>query len=755
MANVLEILVRTVDQASGPARNIVGALGGIASAATAAGVAVAAASVAVGAASVKTAADFEQSLANTASATGATKDQLAALRQEALAIGKDTSKSASESAEAMGELVKAGLSIEQVVGGAARSVVQLAEATGSDVSDMAVLVSNSLNTFQRDGIKAAKVADIVAKAANASAIGTKDISFALAAVGPVAAQAGLSMQDFATAIGILGNNALKGSDAGTSLKTMLMRLTAPTDDAKAVLDGLNVSIFDAAGKTRNFRDILGDLQKSLAGATEEQRAATLTTLFGSDAIRAANILLGEGTEGWDKFNAAMGGAPNVAEQAAMRMNTLNGRIEQIKGTIETGAILIGEKFLPALTGIADAALGGLNYLLEADWSRMSIALGVIAINAQAMLAAVLPIFGNAPDAMGPAIVKTVNDVAMQLAYFSGVVRTVFIDQVVPWVTNAAKVIQRVFSGEWTAAFTEWTEPALGSLGDRLADIYQFVLEWLGKSLVSIVDQLAEWGGAFLDWIGPVVPVLIRQLGTFLDRMIGWFYVTALPSIVGQLAQWGVALVSWIVPRIPGMLLELAKLQQELNGWIIGRLPEIQKYLGEWADRFLKWVETDVMPKLPGVLDSIIKEIRTWSSGNQKALEDVGQTMGTALIKGIVNGFRSIKLPMPAFAVKYIDGPGGIKIPSGFDVMKGLVDLGAIIPALADGGIVTKPTLALIGEAGPEAVVPLKNGGGQMGGGVHVHFHGPVYGVSDLENLVTKMVISGQKRGRLTGLVAQT
>jgi hypothetical protein len=270
-----------------------------------------------------------------------------------------------------------------------------------------------------------------------------------------------------------------------------------------------------------------------------------------------------------------------------------------------------------------------------------------------------------------------------------------------------------------------------------------------------VDQLAEWGGAFLDWIGPVVPVLIRQLGTFLDRMIGWFYVTALPSIVGQLAQWGVALVSWIVPRIPGMLLELAKLQQELNGWIIGRLPEIQKYLGEWADRFLKWVETDVMPKLPGVLDSIIKEIRTWSSGNQKALEDVGQTMGTALIKGIVNGFRSIKLPMPAFAVKYIDGPGGIKIPSGFDVMKGLVDLGAIIPALADGGIVTKPTLALIGEAGPEAVVPLKNGGGQMGGGVHVHFHGPVYGVSDLENLVTKMVISGQKRGRLTGLVAQT
>ncbi len=755
MANVLEILVRTVDQASGPAKNIVGALGGIAGAATAAGAAIAAVSVAAGAAAVKTAADFEQSLANTAAATGATTDQMAALRKEALAIGKDTSKSASESAEAMGELVKAGLSIEQVVSGAARSVVQLAEATGSDVSDMAILVSNSLNTFRRDGIKAAEVADIVAKAANASAIGTKDISFALAAVGPVAAQAGLSMQDFATAVGILGNNALKGSDAGTSLKTMLMRLTAPTDDAKAVLDELGVKVFDAAGKTRGFRDILGDLQKSLAGATEEQKAATLTTLFGSDAIRAANILLGAGVEGWDAFNKTMGEAPSVAEQSAMRLDTVNGTIEQIKGTIETAAILIGEKFLPSIRGIADAALGGLNYLLEADWSRLSFAFGVIGQNAQAMMAAVLPIFGDAPSSLGTSIVETVNEGALALAHFSGVVRDVFLQQVVPWVTNTVKTVQKIFSGDWVQAYTDWIKPVQASMGNNLADIYQTVLGWLGKTLVTIIDQMGEWAGAYLDWVGPMVPVLIRQLGTFLDRMIGWFYLTALPSVVEQLAKWGGALVSWIVPRIPGMLVELAKLQLELNDWLVGRVPELKKLLSQWAERFLKWVETDVMPKLPGVLDSIIKEIRTWSSGNQKALEDVGQTMGTALIKGIVNGFRSIKLPMPAFAVKYIDGPGGIKIPSGFDVMKGSVDLGAIIPALADGGIVTKPTLALIGEAGPEAVVPLKNGGGQMGGGVHVHFHGPVYGVSDLENLVTKMVISGQKRGRLTGLVAQT
>lgn len=758
MASVLDIIVRAVDQASGPARGIAGAMAGIATAATAAGAALATASVAAGAVAVKTAADFEQSLANTAAATGATKDQLASLRTEALAIGKDTSKSASESAEAMGELVRAGLSIEQVANGAARAVVQLAEATGSDVTDMAVLVSNSLNTFQKDGLKAAQVADIVAKAANASAIGTKDVSFALAAVGPVAAQAGLSMQDFATAVGILGNNALKGSDAGTSLKTMLMRLTAPTDEAKAILDRLNVSVFDAAGKTRGFRDILGDLQKSLAGASEEQKAATLTTLFGSDAIRAANILLGEGVEGWDAFTKTMADAPSVAEQSATRLNTLNGTIEQVKGTIETMAILIGERFLPTVRSIADASLKGLGFLLEADWSRMSFAFGIIAQNASAMMNAILPIFGDAPSALGPAIVGTVNEGALALAHFSGVVRDVFLQQVLPFITKAVTTVQKIFSGDWVQAYTDWIKPVQASMGNNLADIYQTVLGWLGKTLVTIIDQMGEWAGAYLDWVGPMVPVLIRQLGTFLDRMIGWFYLTALPSVVEQLAKWGGALVSWIVPRIPGMLVELAKLQLELNDWLVGRVPELKKLLSQWADRFLAWVNEEVMPKLPGLLDGVIKEIQRWASGNQKPMEDLGTQLGTAMMKGLYNSFRNIALPVPKFNLGMTDsGIPGVKIPSlGFGVS--MLSLAGLIPALAEGGIVNKPTVALIGEAGPEAVVPLNRAGGMgFGGGqtIVLQFNAPIYGMSDFKAQVRAAMIDAQKRGMVSGLVAQT
>lgn len=357
-----------VEGSSGKAAGALSKIGPLAAGITVGGIGALAAGMG---ASVKVAADFEQSLANVASVTGASKDELAALRKEALQVGKDTSKSASESVEAFGELLKAGMSVKDVVGGAGRTVVQLAEATGEAVPEMAALLSNALNTFGLGADQAADVANTIARAANASAIDVKDLAYSLQAVGPVAAQAGLNMEDFGTAIGILGNNALKGSDAGTSLKTMILSLTAPTDKAKALLDDLGVKVFDDTGKIRSFRDIIGDLQKAMAGMSDEQRSGVLKDIFGTDAIRAANILLKEGVEGWDRFREAMAQAPTVADMSKARLQTLQGQMEQLKGSLETMAIIVGEKALPGLTTLAEWGVKGLNWLLEQPWGQIA------------------------------------------------------------------------------------------------------------------------------------------------------------------------------------------------------------------------------------------------------------------------------------------------------------------------------------------------------------------------------------------------
>ena len=347
------------------------ALSGIAKGAAVASAALGAGLAAGLAGSIKVAADFQQSLANVGSATGATAEQMTAMRREALKIGADTSKSASEAVSAMGELVKAGMDVETVIGGAARSTVQLAEATGIDMVEAATLTSNAMNTFKAQGLDAATAAETFAKAANASAIDVSDLGQSLSAVGAVWATSGQNMQDFATAVGILGNNAIRGSDAGTSLKAMLAGLTPNSKEAASAMRNLGINAFNADGSFKSFRDIVANLQQAFGPLNEQQRATYGELIFGSDAVRSLNVLLKEGTAGWDAFQESMTQAPSLADQSAQRMNTLNGQIEMLKGSLETIAIEVGSLFLPALTQVAGFLAQNIGPAFDALRARLS------------------------------------------------------------------------------------------------------------------------------------------------------------------------------------------------------------------------------------------------------------------------------------------------------------------------------------------------------------------------------------------------
>lgn len=307
------------------------------------------------------AANFEQSLNAVKAATGATSEDMDKMRGLALKIGADTSKSASEAVLAMGELAKAGMKTTDIMNGGAMAAVNLAEATGIDVPAAAILVSNSLNTWSDAGYSASGVANILATAANASAIDVNDLGMSLSAVGPVAASAGLSMHDFAITMGLMGNNAMRGSDAGTSLKAMIAGFTPVSDKAKDSMRDLGFSAFDAEGNFKSMKDIIGNLQGSMEGLTEQQKAATLELWFGSDGVRAANILLKEGVQGWNEFGEAMDVAPDIAEQSRIRMQGLNGQIEMLKGSLETVSIVLGTLFVGAAAG----AIGKITELVNA------------------------------------------------------------------------------------------------------------------------------------------------------------------------------------------------------------------------------------------------------------------------------------------------------------------------------------------------------------------------------------------------------
>lgn len=332
------------------------------------------------------AARFEKGLSAVAAVANATEGQMEAVRAKALQLGADTAFSATEAAGAMEELVKAGLSVEQVLSGAADAAVALAAAGGVSLETSATLAANALNQFGLSAAQMGKVADVVAGAANASAIGVGDFALSLQQAGAVARTAGLSFADTSLAIAALGNAGIRGSDAGTSLKTFLSNLIPVTVRQKEEFRALGLvtedggnKFFTAAGSVKSLAGIAGELSTALRGMTDQQRLATLEVLFGSDAIRAAAIFAREGAAGLNELAGEMGKI-SAADVAAKRMDNLAGSFEQFTGSLETVLIKAGTPLLSTFRGVVDGGtrvlnvvgdLGGEGSLAADTFSRLA------------------------------------------------------------------------------------------------------------------------------------------------------------------------------------------------------------------------------------------------------------------------------------------------------------------------------------------------------------------------------------------------
>lgn len=396
MANQIDILVKARDEASQTLRGIQGSTGelgksldGLSSTSNAAfstvklGAIAAGAAVAVGfAAAIKSASGFEHGLSAVKAVSGATADEMKLLSDKALQIGKDTAFSASQAVGAMEELVKAGLSVDDVLGGAADAAVALAAAGGVTIPEAATLAANAMNAFGIEAKDMVGVVDLIAGAANASAIDVGEFGFSLQMVGAVANLAGISFNDTATAIALMGNAGIKGSDAGTSLKTMLMNLSPATDTAREAFEKLGIitaegvnQFINADGSMKGLAEISGILKVGVDKLTDSEALMALKMAFGTDAVRAAAIMAKEGAEGFETLNAEML-KTSAADVAAARMDNMAGSVEALKGSVETLAIQLGQKLIPMLTSATKTATDVVNAFMGLPESVQN---GVLAI----------------------------------------------------------------------------------------------------------------------------------------------------------------------------------------------------------------------------------------------------------------------------------------------------------------------------------------------------------------------------------------
>lgn len=333
---------------------------------------------------VTAAAGFEKQMSGVKAVSNASAGEMKKLSDAALKAGADTVFSASEAAEAEAELAKVGISTSEILGGALTGSLSLAAAGQLDLAQAATISGQAMKIFDLHGKDVAHIADVLAAGANKSAADVGQLGDALRQGGLVASQTGLGLEETVGALAAFADNALIGSDAGTSLKTMLQRLTPQSEEAADLMQQLGIDAYDAAGNFVGLEKFAGSLKTGLSKLTDEQKASALATIFGSDAVRAAAILYDEGAAGIRDYIKAVDDQGAAARMAGTQMDNLAGDVEALKGSLETALIKGGSGSTGALRQMTQAATGAVNAYSSLPAPVQQVAVGLVGVTGAAL-----------------------------------------------------------------------------------------------------------------------------------------------------------------------------------------------------------------------------------------------------------------------------------------------------------------------------------------------------------------------------------
>ncbi|MFF2274215.1 phage tail tape measure protein [Agromyces sp. NPDC058136] len=308
-------------------------------------------------AAVLAANEFDAQMSLVQDGTRASAAELELLRDAALDAGARTKFSATQSAAAIDALGRAGVGTTDILNGGLNGALDLAAAGNLDVARAAEIAATAMVQFKLKGQDVPHIADLLAAGAG-KAMGTvEDLAQALDQTGVVASQTGLTLEETTGGLASFAAAGLKGSDGGTAFKTMLQRLTPTSAEAKAKMDELGISAYDAQGNFIGLEQFAGNLRESMVDLTPEARNAAMSIIFGSDAVRAASVLYEQGAKGIGTWIDETNDAGYAAESARIQMDNLKGDLEQLGGAFETAMIKQGSGANDVLRTLTQTASG--------------------------------------------------------------------------------------------------------------------------------------------------------------------------------------------------------------------------------------------------------------------------------------------------------------------------------------------------------------------------------------------------------------
>lgn len=575
------------------------------------------AAVAFGAASVKTGMEFDKSMSQVAATMGKTMEEMenevgsvetsfghfeGTLRDFAQFMGSNTAFSATQAADALNYMALAGYDTQTSMA-MLPNVLNLAAAGGMELARASDMVTDTQTAFGISLERTSQMVDEMAKAASTGNTSVEQLGDAFLTVGGLAQELNGGfvtladgtvapvdgVQELEIALTAMANAGIKGSEAGTHMRNMLLKLASPTSDGTKQLEALGVSVFDAEGNMRSMKDIMGDLGGALGELTQEEKINAISDLFNTRDLASAEALLNAVGEDWDDIGASILDAEGAAaKMAETQLDNLAGDVTLFKSALEGVQIAVSDELTPSLREFVQFGTKGLSELTsafkEGGLSGAMETFGKLLSEGLALLMKKLPSFVEAGVKLAGALGQGIIDN-------------------LPLLVNSGLEILTTVGTAIIAGFPKLIEAA--------ASIISILAEGLSSSLPTLIPAMVEAVAQMAD-------ALINNIDTVVDAAI---------AIVSALADGIIAALPVLVERLPELVQKLGETIIENAQVLLAAALEIITTL---ADGLIEY-----LPLLLDMAVDLILELVDMLIENVDSLVDAAMEIVTALAEGII------------------------------------------------------------------------------------------------------------------------
>lgn len=648
---------------------------------------------------------FDSSMSQVGAVSGASAEDLELLEAKAKEMGSTTKFTASEAADAFNYMAMAGWKTEDMLGGI-DGVLNLAAASGSDLATTSDIVTDALTAMGYSAKDAGRLADVMAAASSNANTNVEMMGQTFKYAAPVAGALGYSMEDTAVAIGLMANAGIKADQAGTSLRSIMTRLSAPPKECATAMEELGISLTDSEGNMKTLDQVMQDLRKAFDGLSETEQTSAAKHIAGQEAMSGLLAIVNAAPEDFNKLTDAVADSEGAAQEMADTMlDNLGGDMTLLKSKIEGVQLSLYKKFEPALRKVvkaADKLIDGITWLakkLEPFTPIITAVAGAFALLAAKM--AITKLIGLVTTGFKALwTIMAANPITLIIGAIAGLVAGF------KYLWDNCESFREFWKGLWEGIKAAWESfkeawaigmdaiiSALSSAWETIKAVWEIIKATFAAGVEAIV-------GFFTSAWENIKAVWNTVVGFFAGI---WNGIKAVFSAVGSwfssifTGAWNGIKTAWsaVTSFFSGIWSGIKGVFTSVGSWFKG------VFSRAWTA--IKNVFSGVGDFFGGIWDTIKS---TFSTIGTKVADAIGAAFKTAINAVIATVEGAINLIPNAIngAIDLINNLPGVNIP-----MMPTVSL----PRLAKGGVVRKATNAIIGEAGDEAVLPLERNTGWM------------------------------------------